>query len=114
VVPVLARREAEKSVGNLELINLRPRRLPQRVRAKRAVQGKEDRVPTGGLVVSQKPGRHLRLSKDLGNPNAEGKKERERHRRAVHNNLVIIAVPEQKSGVATSVVPTPRCDVRTA
>jgi hypothetical protein len=52
VVQVLARREAEKSVGNLP--NLQPRRLPVRVRAKREADHREGKAPLVNLPASQK------------------------------------------------------------
>ena len=78
-----ARREAEKSVGNLP--NLQPRRLPVRVRAKREADHREGKGPLVNLPASQKAERQLRLSKGRGNRSAERKKARGLPRRG-HNN----------------------------
>jgi hypothetical protein len=80
-----ARREAEKSLGNLAPINLQPCRLPVRVRfrAKREVDEREDKAPTLNLPASQKAERQLRLSKGRGNP--QRKKERGLQRRGPNN-----------------------------
>ena len=86
-VQVPARREAEKSAGNLAPINLQPRRLPVQVRAKREADQREGKVPMVNLPASQKAERQLRLSKGKGNRSAERKKARGLHRRG-HNNLV--------------------------
>ena len=83
VVQVLARCEAQKSVGNLP--NLQPRRLPVRVRAKREADQREGKAPMVNLPGSPEPERQLRLSKGRGNP--QRKKERGLHRRG-HNYLV--------------------------
>jgi hypothetical protein len=85
VVQVLARREAEKSVGNLAPINLQPRRLPVQVRAKREADEREGKAPMVNLPGSQKAERQLRLSKGRGNRSAERKRARGLHRRG-HNN----------------------------
>jgi hypothetical protein len=82
VVQGLARREAEKSVGNQAPINLQPRRLPVRVRAKREADHREGKAPMVNLPASQKAERQLRLSKGRGNP--QRKKARGLHRRG-HN-----------------------------
>jgi hypothetical protein len=82
-----ARREAEKSVGNLAPINLQPRRLPVRVRAKREADEREGKGPMVNLPASQKAERQLRLSKGRGNRSTERKRARGLHRRG-HNYLV--------------------------
>jgi hypothetical protein len=83
-----ARREAEKSVGNLAPINLQPRHLPVRVRAKPEADEREGRGPMVNLPASQKAERQLRLSKGRcrGNRSAERKKAKGLHRRG-HNYL---------------------------
>jgi hypothetical protein len=83
-----ARREAEKSVGNLAAINLQPRHLPVRVRAKPKADEREGRGPMVNLPASQKAERQLRLSKGRrrGNRSAERKKAKGLHRRG-HNYL---------------------------
>jgi hypothetical protein len=78
VVQVLARREAEKSVGNLAPINLQPRRLPVHLRAKREADQREGKAPLVNLPASQKAERQLPLSKGRGNP--QRKKAKELHR----------------------------------
>jgi hypothetical protein len=77
VVQVLARREAEKSVGNLA--NLQPGRRPVPVLAKREADQGEGKGPMVNLLASQKAERQLRLSKGRGNP--QRKKARGLHRR---------------------------------
>jgi hypothetical protein len=79
VVQVLARREAEKSVGNLP--NLQPRRLPVRVRTKREAAERKGRGPLVNLPASQKAERQLPLSNGRGNRSAERKRARGLHRR---------------------------------
>jgi len=80
-----ARREAEKSVGNLALINLQPRRPPRRVRAKREADEREGKAPlVNNLPGSPEAERQLRRSKGRGNRSAEGKRARGLHRRG-HN-----------------------------
>ena len=83
-----ARREAEKSVGNLAPINLQPRHLPVRVWAKPKADEREGRGPMVNLPASQKAERQLRLSKGRrrGNRSAERKKAKGLHRRG-HNYL---------------------------
>ena len=85
VVQVLARREAEKSVGNLAPINLQPRRPAVQVRAKREAHEKEGKAPMVNLLASQKAERQLRLSKGRGNRSAERKRARGLHRRGYNN-----------------------------
>jgi hypothetical protein len=92
VVQVLARREAEKSVGNLAPINLQPRRLPVRVRAKREADQREGKAPMVNLPASQKAERQLRLSKGRGNRSEERKKAKELHRRGHNKSLRISLV----------------------
>jgi hypothetical protein len=94
-----ARREAEKSVGNLP--NLQPRRLPVRVRAKPKADEREGKGPMVNLPASQKAERQLRLSKGRGNRSAERRRAKGLHRRG-HNNLLLVfeAAPEQNSGAA--------------
>jgi hypothetical protein len=67
VVQGLARREAEKSVGNLAPINPQPRHLPVRVRAKREAEESEGKAPMVNLAGSQKPDGQPRLRKGRGN-----------------------------------------------
>jgi len=86
-----ARREAEKSVGNLALINLQPRRPPRRVRAKREADEREGKGPMVNLPASQEAERQLRLSKGRGNP--QRKKERGLRRRGHNNLLIFVAAP---------------------
>jgi hypothetical protein len=98
-----ARREAEKSVGNLAPINLQPRRLPVRVRAKREADERDGRGPMVNLPASQKAERKLRLSKGRGNRSAERKRARGLHRRGHNNLLILVAAPERKRfGAASS------------
>jgi len=80
-VQVPARREAEKSAGNLAPINLQPRRLPVQLRAKREAHQREGKGPMVNLLGSQEAERQLRLSKGRGNRNTERKKARGLHRR---------------------------------
>jgi hypothetical protein len=83
-VQVPARREAEKSAGNLAPINLQPRRLPVQLRAKREAHQREGKAPMVNRPASQEAERQLRLSKGRGNRNTERKKARGLHRRG-HN-----------------------------
>jgi hypothetical protein len=101
-VRVLANRGAEKNADNPESINLRPHRLPVRVRAKREVEEREGKVPMVNLAASQKPARLLRLSVGNDSRSVARKRARGLHRHADHNNslLIILAAPEQKSGAA--------------
>jgi hypothetical protein len=85
-VQVRAKREAEKSVGNLAPINLQPRRLPVQVRAKREADEREGKAPLVNLPASKKAERQLPLSKGRGNRSAERKKAK-RLRRRGHNYL---------------------------
>jgi len=87
VVQVLARREAEKSVGNLAPINLQPRRPAVQVRAKREADQREGKAPMVNLSASQEAQRQLRPSKGRRNRSAERKKAKGLHRRG-HNYLV--------------------------
>jgi hypothetical protein len=93
VVQVLARREAEKSVGNP--INLQPRRLPVRVRAKREADERKRKAPLVNLPVSQKAERQVRPSKGRGNRSAERKKARGLHRRGHNILLIFVAAPDR-------------------
>jgi hypothetical protein len=86
-VRVPVNREAEKSVDNLASIDLRPRRLPVLLRAKREVEERAGKVPTVNLAGSQGAERQLRLSKGRGrgSQSAERKRKRGLHRQG-HNN----------------------------
>lgn len=84
VVPVLARCEAGKSVGNLARISRQPRRPPRLVRAKREVEEREDKAPMVNRPASLEADRQLRLSKGRGNRNTERRKAKGLHRRG-HN-----------------------------
>jgi hypothetical protein len=98
VVQVLARREAQKSVGNLP--NLQPRRLPVRVRAKREADQGEGKGPMVNLPASQKAERQLRLSKGRGNRSAERKKAKGLHRRGPNNSFNFRGGPGVKNSGA--------------
>jgi hypothetical protein len=63
VLQVLARREAEKSVGNLARLNLQPHRLAVQVRAKREADEREGKAHMVNLPGNQEAERRLGLSK---------------------------------------------------
>ena len=80
-----AKREVEKSVGNLAPKNLQPRPLPVSVRDRREreTHEREEKAPMVNLPGNQEADRQLPLSKGRGNP--QRRRERGLHRPG-HNN----------------------------
>jgi hypothetical protein len=78
-VRVLGKREAAKSVDNLESIDLRPHRQRGQVPAKPEVEEREDKLLN--LAGSQEVGRQLRLSRGRGSRSGQRKKEKRLHHR---------------------------------